>query len=632
MPIGSPITASIRRVSRFWSDVGLGTKMTVIVIASTLLLVSLFAYLGTVALSENTQRMLQERVVLAQITARHTDYVLANIKLGLSDAAISRAWSDPGQIDAALERTYHHLDLSAGQVFLLDRAGQTVAAYPPTTDAPSFSQFDSVAAVLRGQPFAVSRYQRPLTPLPSAAVAAAPVFEPTGRLNGALVITINLTNPNLRTFTYPIGLGTTGYMDLIDRRGLILASTLSERVGKESDHGNSLGQMISDHRTVVSACHDCHEESLSAGPQREVLAFAPLEQAQWGIAVRQSEDEVFGSIRQLQIRVFVFMVLAVAGAQVLVYFTTRRVILPIQALIGATRRITAGDLNTPLSIHGHDEISILTQSFDAMRARLKDSFDEIQGWNRELDTRVREQTAAHRAALEQKEQLRDELWRRTIAAQEDERKRISRELHDETCQLLTGLAFALDNAAEATSLPQVRSMLEEMHGLTKNTLTGVHRIIFDLRPTMLDNLGLVPALRWYAETRLEEQGIDFTLLEIGDKRRLPPLVETAVFRVVQEAINNIALHSHARHADIAFELRDGWAEIRITDDGLGFDPASLTGAPDAKRGLGLMGMEERMSAIGGEFHLCSVPGRGTAICLIAPMNEAATLDGGVRRG
>jgi signal transduction histidine kinase len=205
---------------------------------------------------------------------------------------------------------------------------------------------------------------------------------------------------------------------------------------------------------------------------------------------------------------------------------------------------------------------------------------------------------------------------RTFSAQEEERKRISRELHDETCQLLTGLGYALDNA-EADAPPETRMALEQMHTLTDTALDGVHRIISDLRPSMLDHLGFIAALRWYAETRFEGIGIQFSIREIGDTQRLPAPIETALFRVAQEAINNIAQHSHAAHASFVFQFAVDCVEARIADDGDGFVPGQAT-TGEAPLGMGLMGMEERMSAIGGTFRLRTSPGAGTVIRLHVP--------------
>jgi signal transduction histidine kinase len=238
---------------------------------------------------------------------------------------------------------------------------------------------------------------------------------------------------------------------------------------------------------------------------------------------------------------------------------------------------------------------------------------------------VQERTAEYQKALQQiedlyaqlqeKERLRGELLHRVISAQEEERKRISRELHDETCQILTGLSYCLDTAAEIQGSPEIGPLIERMRLLSDSALDGIHRIIFDLRPTMLDHLGLISAVRWYAETRFADLDIRFTIDEVGEVHRLPPLVETALFRVTQEAINNIAQHSGARHAHSVFEFKDDWVAARIVDDGKGFDPDMATRARDGKLGLGLMGMEERMSAIGGTFDIQSAEGKGTSILL-----------------
>ncbi len=610
----------------FWPNIGLRTKMAVLVVIGIISLVSLFAYLGTAAQSENIERTLHERVVLAQAAASHVDYVLSAIQNDLTDVASKENWNDPANAAAALHDVYRRLNFFASHVMLLSRDGHIIAEYPSLSSPTALENLAQVSAVLGGQPFAVARYQRsPVGSFP-VALAAVPIRDTTGEIVGALAIDIDLAGPNVDIFAHPIGLGETGYMDLIDRSGVILASTRPERIGQESDHGQSLMGLIRDHRQAVSACHDCHTSAEQVSPVAEVLAFAPLDRVEWGVAIRQSEAEVFATPRLLQLRVFVLMLISIAGALVLVYATTRNVIWPIRGLTAATRRIAAGDLTTPILVYGQDEIAELAHSFDAMRARLNTSIAETHALNRELDARVRERTAelekalAENAKLYAEVQRKDELHRkllyRTISAQEEERKRISRELHDETAQLLTGLGYALDNA-EADAPEETQQALERMHTLTDTALDGIHRIISDLRPSMLDHLGFISALRWYAETRFEGLGIQFSIREIGDTQRLPAPIETAVFRVVQEAINNIAQHSHADHASFVFQFADDCVEARIADDGNGFDPAGIT-TGDSHWGMGLMGMEERMSAIGGTFRLRSSPGAGTVIRLHVP--------------
>jgi signal transduction histidine kinase len=191
---------------------------------------------------------------------------------------------------------------------------------------------------------------------------------------------------------------------------------------------------------------------------------------------------------------------------------------------------------------------------------------------------------------------------------------------------LTGLAYALDNAAELTTEPDLKPQLEHMHTLANTALEEIHRIILDLRPTMLDHLGLIPALRWYAESRFDEMQIRFTLRETGPSRRLSPSIETAFFRVVQEAINNIARHSQAMRAELVFHFMPNHLQVTITDDGKGFEVDQIFSQVGDRRGLGLLGMQERMDAIGGQLIIHSAMGAGTLVQLNVSLGESVSLE------
>lgn len=609
-------------LTALWWRVGLGAKMATMVVIGTIALAGWFLYWGTAALNENIQRTLHERVLLAQTHARHLDYILLGIEQTLPDVARTLALSDPHVLDATLEHTYQRLELYARQIFLIERDGR-VRAFPPTVPLPS------LALTLNESPAAMYYSTYPLTDGESLALVGMPVRDANGVSIGALFLRLALNAPPARLFDQPIGLDKSGYMDLVDQNGVILASTRRSRVGTPSDHQSTLATLIRTRQSTVSTCHDCHAGSSVSARQREVLVFAPLERAPWGIAIRQSEDEVLAPVHQLQQRIFLLMGVMLIGAFGLVFALTRSIVTPIQALTAATQRIAAGDLDAPLDVQGEDEIGTLTRSFDVMRARVKQSIAEIQMWNRELDARVQERTRACEEAqkqlcelyeeLRRKEQARRALLRRVFSAQEEERKRISRELHDETCQVLTGLAYALDEAIETFPSPEFKPQLEHMRALVTTALREIQHIILDLRPTMLDHLGLVPALRWYAESRLDGIGIRFTLHEHGEPTRLPTTVETALFRVTQEAINNIARHSRATRAECALYFAPNQVQIVIKDNGKGFDPKTIFSSNEHRRGLGLLGMQERMSAVGGRVEIDSTLGEGTVIRLLVPL-------------
>ena len=179
----------------------------------------------------------------------------------------------------------------------------------------------------------------------------------------------------------------------------------------------------------------------------------------------------------------------------------------------------------------------------------------------------------------------------------------------------------------AAATPQgLPPQLPGMKELVVNTLERVHQMIFDLRPSVLDDLGLVAALRWYTETRLEPQGVKVRLDTTGAERRLPSEVETVVFRVAQEAITNIARHAGAENVMIGVEFADASVSVEIEDDGRGFDLAALRRTPHSARGLGLMGMQERVALLGGTFSVWSEPGSGTRIFLEVPLPPE--VDGG----
>lgn len=225
------------------------------------------------------------------------------------------------------------------------------------------------------------------------------------------------------------------------------------------------------------------------------------------------------------------------------------------------------------------------------------------------------------AEVQQKERMRGELLKKVITAQEEERKRIARELHDETSQSLTALLYAAEEAMEMKSIDTIHKRIVGMHDVVQHTLDGVHKLIFDLRPSVLDNLGLVPAIRWLAKSRLEPKGVRFTIDDDSSCLRFSPELETALFRVIQEAMTNIARHSAARNVWVQCCCRSEDVHILVRDDGVGFDPGELELSPNSLRGLGLLGMQERLDVLGGELQISSVPGSGTTLEIRVPLGN-----------
>jgi len=224
--------------------------------------------------------------------------------------------------------------------------------------------------------------------------------------------------------------------------------------------------------------------------------------------------------------------------------------------------------------------------------------------------------------LQRKEEMRRELLHLVITTQEEERRRIARGLHDETSQALTSLAVNLEAVADALPLAtgELKARLKRIQSIALMTLDEIHKVIWELRPTLLDDLGLVAAVQSHVETHLGAAGVKVHLETIGDEKRLPSKVETAIFRIIQEAITNIIRHSHAENACINLEFEDTSIRVHIEDDGRGFDLDEAMSAIKDGRGLGLLSMKERAELLGGLLKIKSHPGQGTQINLGIPLN------------
>ena len=217
----------------------------------------------------------------------------------------------------------------------------------------------------------------------------------------------------------------------------------------------------------------------------------------------------------------------------------------------------------------------------------------------------------------------ERLAQHILVSREEERKRVARELHDETSQSLSGLALSLQALVEIAQKHEdldvaFKEQLQKAQSLAVQISNEVSRLIHELRPTLLDTLGLIPAIRRYAEDILHPLGIDVTVECKGSAQPLPPEYEVGLFRVAQSTIGNIAKHSEAKKVLIDLEYGTGQLSMCIKDNGKGFDVSKLTGVDAKGRGSGLFGMKERVKLMGGSCSVESKPGQGTAVVLQVP--------------
>jgi len=195
------------------------------------------------------------------------------------------------------------------------------------------------------------------------------------------------------------------------------------------------------------------------------------------------------------------------------------------------------------------------------------------------------------------------LSTKLVRAQEEERRAVARELHDGVGQALSALLLDLGGAARLDSTAEIRPRLAAVQSQAESVVDAVRRVALSLRPSMLDDLGLTAALEWQAREVGKRSGIRIHVTAEESDAELPDAHRTCIFRVAQEALENCARHAGAKHIEVRLDRSDGSVALRVEDDGRGFDPAA--------RGMGLLGMEERVEQLGGRLRIHSAPGRTT---------------------
>jgi PAS domain S-box-containing protein len=263
-----------------------------------------------------------------------------------------------------------------------------------------------------------------------------------------------------------------------------------------------------------------------------------------------------------------------------------------------------------------EELERVHQELQQAHAALQAAHDELEG-------RVLERTAELRTEILQRQaaqQAREQLLQRLVNAQEEERLRLSRELHDEMGQQLTALLMGLKALPEpdepGTRPPSSGQRLQALQDIASTLMQQMHDLAWQLRPTALDTFGLEVALRGYVQEWSTKSNIpaDLVCLGLSNKSRLPQEVETALYRVVQEALTNVQRHAEAQQVSISVECRDDSVAVVIEDDGRGCD---VEAAEQTQR-LGLLGMRERVELVGGTLTIESTPNQGTAIYVRVP--------------
>lgn len=605
-----------RRTLRF-NDIGLQRRIMAYVFVGLTILVSLFAYVALQAVDDSSDEILQERLILARTVASSVDRVVATtatLVAGVA-ASINRSGATfPADAESSVNTLALALtDVNAGTppelVALIDGDGRAVARVGASSESDALLAF--AAALPPGN-----------APVVVGGGAGGPLIAVASSLAGdardARVAAVILPSPQLLRVSDAASGDVGSYRtELIDADGIVLETSEGDRPLTPTRHIKIIRDSLNQQSSGVG---EHSPPSASGGEaERHVVAFAPLEEMPWGIVVEQPEDVALAVPNDLRNRILWIAGLGFLAALGVAWITSRQVVRPLTRLTERARRIASGDLRGTISPEGQDEIRRLSESFETMRNRLETSQRELEEWSRELGDRVEERTAE----LARRSDERDLLLRKVMTAQEEERKRIARDLHDQVGQSLTALTMTLGSAeAELADTNQAASeRIGDLRRAAGDTIEEVRRMMADLRPSVLDDMGLSAAVGWYLENHLDRTQVESSLYVTGLIPDLPDVVEITAFRVVQEAINNVVKHARAGHATVRLTGDNNQVTGEIIDDGAGFDLSAIEPGADGGWAVGLLGMNERVTLLGGSLEIETAPGAGTTIRFVIPLSQ-----------
>jgi len=481
------------------------------------------------------------------------------------------------------------------RISITDADGRVIAS-TSSADNRAYGAFDFFAQV--------RRLRRPVrSPLlrgegESIVVAAVPVYGAFGQFSGCILGIWELSGSRLGAAVKTVRVGESGFAFLIDRDGVILYHP-STSLG---------GYRLSAHPAV---------EALSRGEQgaktvrlstgTTIMGYAPIPLGElrsslfadpswdgWALVTHEAWDDVMAPTRPYLLLMGAILVSVVMVPLAVLAISSRQITAPLRSLVVQADDVATGEFDAHVSIKGGpSEVQELVQAFNKMVDHL---------------ALYRSDTENYVASV--------------LSSQERERKRVARELHDDTAQALIVLGRRIEMVQEDANDPQLAEELERVRDMVDLTLEGVRRFTSDLRPPLLEELGLPRTLRLLGDRIAREELTDVTVEIIGEPVTLSPELELGLYRLAQEALSNIRRHAQARHGSIKLIYGMDRVRLQVRDDGVGFlasaTPADLVNSG----GLGLMGMHERARLFGGKASITSEPGEGTTVSIIIPLDAA----------
>jgi signal transduction histidine kinase len=480
-------------------------------------------------------------------------------------------------------RSQHQLYVNLGAARTNGELFCSTASFSQPLNVAHFAWFQRI---VQGKNFTIGDYQKSMVSNEYILVVGYPVLDAAGQLQGVVAASLDVEQLNQLAAQVRLPHGVT--LTAVDRNGVIVA--------RYPDPQQWVGLLLPDN-PLIQAMLARGEGTLEGqgidGVQR-LHAFTQVREAGdvgLHVSVGIPTEMAFAPIhRRLMRNLFMLGAMTMLMLVVAWIGSNLLVLRPVYALLHATERLRGGDLRARTGLpHGVGELDQLLIAFDDMAEALE---------HRETERR-RAQEALQR------------LSRRLLEAQENERRAIARELHDEFGQALQALKINLQTAQRLPADSGQR--LADSIDIVNRTLQQVRNLSLDLRPSLLDDLGVVAALEWYLERHAQRTGITAHFEADPPELRLEPTLETVCFRVVQEALTNVARYAQARNVWVELLQHGAHIDLVVRDDGVGFDAPAARARAAGGTSFGLLGMQERVELVGGRLDIISSLGQGTEI-------------------
>lgn len=426
-----------------------------------------------------------------------------------------------------------------------------------------------------------------------------PVYDSTGRFAGCVLGLWRLRGSALGLPVRALRVGERGIAYLVDETGRILYHPDPELIGADAQRHPAVAALLSG---------EVGAQTVNDRGVTTVVGYAPMALHErggslladetwggWGLLTAEYWADIIAPLQFYSIGLLGLLLLVVLLPVIILAINSSRITAPVRSLVTQVERVASGEFDTQVSIAaGPSEVRDLEIAFNKMVEQLRRYRADIQNYVVAI-----------------------------LNSQEQERKRIARELHDETAQALVVLGRRIELAQELATTPEIYAQLEEVRDMVDSTLQEVRRFTSDLRPPLLEELGLTRTIEILGSRTAREEGFEIEVRIVGKPQPLPPELELGLYRLAQEALSNVRRHAGATHVDLSLTYGEEAVKLEIADNGVGFempsDPAELVHLGR----LGLVGMQERARLFGGRAVIRSQPGAGATITVLIPFAATA---------